>query len=166
MRRVSVEAGVTDLWWKYLGCQGEAVGINRFGFSAPGTQVLEELGMNVDNVVAAIHTVSCQIKGGIFPFISFQGLFPHPRGQPFFMPPGCQERQGRFHETPVSVTQELYPSCEEFRSFASDFSKYKTSAHQLHCPEPDPDGLRAAKARLQAARFISAAGTDNFRFPS
>jgi len=57
MRRVSVEAGVTDLWWKYLGCQGEAVGINRFGFSAPGTQVLEELGMNVDNVVAAIHKV-------------------------------------------------------------------------------------------------------------
>ena len=57
MRRVSVEAGVTDLWWKYLGCQGEAVGINRFGFSAPGTQVLEELGMNVDNVVAAVHKV-------------------------------------------------------------------------------------------------------------
>ena len=48
---------VTDLWWKYLGCQGEAVGINRFGFSAPGTQVLEELGMNVDNVVAAVHKV-------------------------------------------------------------------------------------------------------------
>ncbi|UQT45591.1 hypothetical protein M5E88_05055 [Akkermansia muciniphila] len=23
MRRVSVEAGVTDLWWKYLGCQGK-----------------------------------------------------------------------------------------------------------------------------------------------
>ena len=48
---------IRDSWWKYLGCQGEAVGINRFGFSAPGTQVLEELGMNVDNVVAAIHKV-------------------------------------------------------------------------------------------------------------
>lgn len=57
MKRVSVEAGVTDLWWKYLGCQGEAVGINRFGFSAPGAQVLEELGMNVDNVVAAVQKV-------------------------------------------------------------------------------------------------------------
>lgn len=56
-KRVSVEAGVTDLWWKYLGCQGEAVGINRFGFSAPGAQVLEELGMNVDNVVAAVQKV-------------------------------------------------------------------------------------------------------------
>ena len=56
-KRVSVEAGVTDLWWKYLGCQGEAVGINRFGFSAPGAQVLDELGMNVDNVVAAVQKV-------------------------------------------------------------------------------------------------------------
>ena len=37
--------------------EGEAVGINRFGFSAPGTQVLKELGMNVDNVVAAVHKV-------------------------------------------------------------------------------------------------------------
>ena len=57
MKRVSVEAGVTGLWWKYLGCQGEAVGINRFGFSAPGNQVLDELGMNVDNVVNAIQNV-------------------------------------------------------------------------------------------------------------
>lgn len=56
-RRISVEAGVTDLWWKYLGCQGEAVGINRFGFSAPGNQVLEELGMNVENVVNAVQRV-------------------------------------------------------------------------------------------------------------
>ena len=56
-KRVSVEAGVTDLWWKYLGCQGEAVGINRFGFSAPGAQVLDELGMNVDNVVASVQKV-------------------------------------------------------------------------------------------------------------
>lgn len=57
MKRVSVEAGVTGLWWKYLGCQGEAVGINRFGFSAPGAQVLDELGMNVGNVVAAVQNV-------------------------------------------------------------------------------------------------------------
>ena len=37
--------------------KGEAVGINRFGFSAPGAQVLDELGMNVDNVVAAVQKV-------------------------------------------------------------------------------------------------------------
>ena len=55
--RVSVEAGVTDLWWKYLGCKGEAIGINRFGFSAPGAQVLEELGMNVNNIVTAVKKV-------------------------------------------------------------------------------------------------------------
>lgn len=56
-KRVSVEAGVTDLWWKYLGCKGEAVGINRFGFSAPGDKVLKELGMNVENVIAAVQRV-------------------------------------------------------------------------------------------------------------
>jgi hypothetical protein len=49
-------------------------------------------------------------KQGIFPLISFQGLFRIRRDSPFFMPPRLPgKRQGRFHETPVSVTQELYP---------------------------------------------------------
>ena len=34
-----------------------------------------------------------------------------------------------------------------------DFSKYKTSAHQLHCPNRSRMGLRPRKPRLQAARF-------------
>ena len=92
MRRVSVEAGVTDLWWKYLGCQGEAVGINRFGFSAPGTQVLEELGMNVDNVVAAIHKVLAQINREYFPSSPFRGCSASAGTAPFSCLPGCQEK--------------------------------------------------------------------------
>ncbi len=56
-KRVSIEAGVTDLWWKYLGCEGQAIGIDRFGFSAPGDIVLNDLGMNVEKVVETVKNV-------------------------------------------------------------------------------------------------------------
>ncbi len=52
-KRVSIEAGVTDLWWKYVGTDGKALGIDRFGISAPGDVVMKELGMTKDHVVAA-----------------------------------------------------------------------------------------------------------------
>ena len=35
-RRVAVEAGATQTWWHYVGLQGEIVGIDHFGASAPG----------------------------------------------------------------------------------------------------------------------------------
>jgi transketolase len=52
-KRVSIEAGVTDLWWKYVGTEGKALGIDRFGMSAPGDVVFKELGITKDHVVAA-----------------------------------------------------------------------------------------------------------------
>ena len=52
-KRVSIEAGVTDLWWKYVGTEGKALGIDRFGISAPGDVVMKQLGMTKDHVVAA-----------------------------------------------------------------------------------------------------------------
>jgi transketolase len=52
-KRVSIEAGVTDLWWKYVGTEGRALGIDRFGMSAPGDVVFKELGITKDHVVAA-----------------------------------------------------------------------------------------------------------------
>ena len=52
-KRVSIEAGVTDLWWKYVGTEGKALGIDRFGISAPGDVVMKELGMTKEHVVAA-----------------------------------------------------------------------------------------------------------------
>ncbi len=48
--RVSVEAGVTMGWQKYVGFRGASVGIERFGASAPGETVLEELGITPENV--------------------------------------------------------------------------------------------------------------------
>ncbi|QQL45520.1 transketolase [Sulfuriroseicoccus oceanibius] len=50
-KRVAVEAGVSGLWWKYVGTAGQVVGIDRFGISAPGNTVFSELGMTVDNIV-------------------------------------------------------------------------------------------------------------------
>lgn len=50
-RRVAIEAGVSGLWWKYVGSQGKIVGIDRFGISAPGDVVMEELGMTAKNLV-------------------------------------------------------------------------------------------------------------------
>ena len=52
-KRISIEAGVTDLWWKYVGTEGKPLGIDRFGMSAPGDVVMKELGMTKQHVVAA-----------------------------------------------------------------------------------------------------------------
>lgn len=51
-RRLSIEAGKSDLWHRYVGPQGIIISIDDFGFSAPGGQVLSDLGMNVENLVA------------------------------------------------------------------------------------------------------------------
>lgn len=50
-KRISIEAGITDLWWQYVGCEGKVIGIDQFGFSAPGGQVLAECGMTVETIV-------------------------------------------------------------------------------------------------------------------
>ena len=50
-RRLAVEAGKSDLWYRYVGTQGSIISIDDFGFSAPGELVLSELGMNVPNIV-------------------------------------------------------------------------------------------------------------------
>lgn len=54
-KRVSVEAGVTTPWHKYVGIDGIAVGIDRFGLSAPGGDVLAELGITADAVALAVN---------------------------------------------------------------------------------------------------------------
>ncbi|MDA7882264.1 transketolase [Akkermansiaceae bacterium] len=53
-KRVAIEAGVTALWYKYVGLEGSVVGIDRFGMSAPGNVVMDELGINAASVVSAL----------------------------------------------------------------------------------------------------------------
>ncbi len=50
-RRISIEATVPSTWAPYVGLDGVTVGINRFGLSAPGAQVMKELGMTAEHVV-------------------------------------------------------------------------------------------------------------------
>jgi transketolase len=56
-QRVSVEAGVTIGWREWIGDRGVAVGIDRYGASAPGELVLEKLGINASNVATAVRRV-------------------------------------------------------------------------------------------------------------
>jgi transketolase len=55
--RVSIEAGVTDYWRKYVGLEGEAIGVDRFGESAPAPDVYKHLGVDVEHLVAAVRRV-------------------------------------------------------------------------------------------------------------
>ena len=48
--RVSVEAGVPVGWERYVGFRGRSVGINRYGASTPGEELLQELGISPENV--------------------------------------------------------------------------------------------------------------------
>jgi len=52
-RRVSIEAGVTLGWERWVGSEGHAVGIDHFGESAPGPILMEKFGMNAKSVVEA-----------------------------------------------------------------------------------------------------------------
>jgi len=55
--RVAVEAGVSDYWRKYVGLEGGVVGIDTFGESAPGGDVLKHFGFTVENVVKNVNDV-------------------------------------------------------------------------------------------------------------
>ncbi len=52
--RVAVEAGVTNLWPKYVGIHGKVVGVDTFGESAPAGDVYKAFGVTAANVVKAV----------------------------------------------------------------------------------------------------------------
>jgi len=56
-RRVAVEAGTTNFWWQYVGLQGEVVGIDHFGASAPAKDLFKAFGFTADRVAEAIEKV-------------------------------------------------------------------------------------------------------------
>ncbi|SEB57332.1 transketolase [Terriglobus roseus] len=51
--KVAVEAGATMGWWKYVGRDGSVVGLDHFGGSAPGPEVLAHFGFTPENIVKA-----------------------------------------------------------------------------------------------------------------
>jgi transketolase len=50
--RLAVEPGATMSWWKWVGSDGDVLGLDRFGASAPGPTVLERLGFATDSIFA------------------------------------------------------------------------------------------------------------------
>ena len=58
--RVSIEAGVTQGWRKYVGDRGFPIGVDRFGVSAPGNQAMAWAGLTVDNVAEKAKSLLAQ----------------------------------------------------------------------------------------------------------
>jgi len=56
-KRVSIEAGISEPWFRFVGLDGKTVAIDRFGLSAPGATVLKELGMTAEAVVNAARSL-------------------------------------------------------------------------------------------------------------
>ncbi len=53
IRRIAVEAGVTDFWRKYVGVDGAVIGIDRFGESAPAGELFRHFGITAEAVANA-----------------------------------------------------------------------------------------------------------------
>ena len=54
---VSIEAGIADPWFRFVGLDGKAVAMDRFGMSASGAKVMETLGMTSAKVVEAAESL-------------------------------------------------------------------------------------------------------------
>jgi transketolase len=66
--RVAVEAGCPLGWERFVGLDGEVLGISRFGASAPGSVVLEKLGISVSEIIASAKRVlRGMAKGPVVP---------------------------------------------------------------------------------------------------
>lgn len=53
-KRVSIEAGVTDYWAKYIGIDGKALGVDTFGESAPAKTLFEHFGLTEANLIQTV----------------------------------------------------------------------------------------------------------------
>jgi transketolase len=56
-KRVAIEAGVPEIWYQYVGLDGKVIGLHRFGLSAPGAQVMKELGIDAQHVIDAARSL-------------------------------------------------------------------------------------------------------------
>jgi transketolase len=56
-RRVVVEAGVGEAWYRYVGTKGAVIGMDTFGASAPAKDLFKQFGFTVENVVRVAEQV-------------------------------------------------------------------------------------------------------------
>jgi transketolase len=62
--RISIEASVTHGWHKYVGLEGDTIGIDRFGASAPGKKLFQEFGFTSENILSRVRTLMAKKKRG------------------------------------------------------------------------------------------------------
>lgn len=60
-RRLAIEMGATQGWYKYVGLDGKVLGIDTFGASAPAQTVIDNYGFTVENVVKLVNEALCQL---------------------------------------------------------------------------------------------------------
>ena len=56
-RRIAIEAGIPDYWRKYVGLDGNILGVPTFGESAPAGAVFDHFGINVDGLIRLVQTL-------------------------------------------------------------------------------------------------------------
>ncbi|WP_227095973.1 transketolase [Aeromonas veronii] len=56
-KRVAIEAGIADYWYKYVGFGGKIIGMTTFGESAPAELLFKEFGFTVENVVSTAESL-------------------------------------------------------------------------------------------------------------
>jgi transketolase len=59
-KRIAIEAGVTDGWWRYAGPQGRVIGMHTFGKSAPAGELFRHYGFSHENVMKIAREVLAQ----------------------------------------------------------------------------------------------------------
>lgn len=57
-RRVAIEMGASQNWYKYVGLDGQVIGIDTFGASAPAAEVIANYGFTVENVIATVEALN------------------------------------------------------------------------------------------------------------
>ena len=57
VKRLAIEAGITDFWRKYVGLEGAVIGLDRFGESAPAPQLFTLFGFTPENIVASAEKI-------------------------------------------------------------------------------------------------------------
>ncbi|WP_417346550.1 transketolase [Ferrimonas sp.] len=56
-KRVAIEAGIADYWYKYVGLNGKVIGMTTFGESAPAGELFKMFGFTVENIVEAANAL-------------------------------------------------------------------------------------------------------------
>lgn len=75
--RLVVEAAASDGWYKFIGCHGRIIGIDRFGASAPAKAVFNEFGFTVEHIVTVANELLAEMKANNFKTQSRQERMIH-----------------------------------------------------------------------------------------